>query len=1210
CIDRGFGDAGDEPLPNATPFRGPDLGMRNLGAYGGSEQGSKTPQTRYIILLEPVGGESYADRSVPVPVRWEWLGVDWAPGDTLAFEYSADSGATWAPAAGGAAVPFEAGTFAWDINGLPIGLHYRLRAACNQAPGSTDQSDDDFRIGVNDYYYVNDSSTTNDLWCTAAGNDGNDGLSPAAPKATVQAIIDTYDLEPGDTVHIDTGTYALASNITLTVDDQGSPAAPVIFLASPYGVTLDRGDAAGASVWRLDNCSGTAITTATDSTLPAAPQRWMRITGANWGIYLNSANQCTLSRLEVTGNAARGIYANRAADLRCANTLIHGNGYGLQMLNCGDGAIENNTIALNTSHQLSVSSASHRATVRNNILWAHGAGATAFYASTDSVDLASDHNDIHATDGAALSNQGADLAAWRAASGQDANSFSRDPLFVDSAGGDYHLQSTAGSYHGGAWAPDGGDSAGIDAGLGSPDDEPAPNATPLHGPGLGRRNLGAYGGSEQASKTPTARRLVLLEPIGGEAYIDQTAPIGVRWTWTGSAWQAGDPVALTYSPDSGSVWRPVAGADSVAVDAGAYPWDIYDEPGGLHYRARATGAPGAGEDESGSDFRIGLTAAYYVNDASTTSDIWCTAPGDDANDGLTPATPKATVQAVLATYALRPGDAVRIDTGTYSLTSNIVVGEDDQGSSAGPVTFEGSPNGVLMDRGDTAAGSYGWHLDGCDYVTLTRLSVTGADYGVRAQLAHHCTLDRVVLAANARAGLYAYASQALLVSNCIIRANTVDGVFLYNCPASTTRNCSIAANGEDQVTVSYASATLVNNILWADGAGARGISMNTAAALSSDYNDIGATNGASVGYSGSDDQATLADWQAATGQDAHSVSADPLFADAAGGDLRLTAGSPCIDAADGSAAPERDYDDLPRIDDPLTEPNTGAGSPAYADIGAHEHPGGATLHRLTIRSDPVSHVLIIGDAPGRTNHAVTDVEGRVFRLTAPAAVPEGLFDHWQDGAVEAPTATIDVTLDTAKTVVAVYSTAPAAPEALVVDTLVMSGTLLHPNAPACNSLGILSITPGPGPTDTPIAVQIGNDPASGWLRLVAAGARGFDAYADGAAPEPHPASAWAGRRLRGLAPGTDHAFYAKAVRGDEESDLVHVGTYATNPACDVNRSLGDPRPVRGVDFALARREATQGATIGVDQSWACDVDGDGLVTFADVVAILIALCNP
>jgi hypothetical protein len=74
------------------------------------------------------------------------------------------------------------------------------------------------------------------------------------------------------------------------------------------------------------------------------------------------------------------------------------------------------------------------------------------------------------------------------------------------------------------------------------------------------------------------------------------------------------------------------------------------------------------------------------------------------------------------------------------------------------------------------------------------------------------------------------------------------------------------------------------------------------AGLTSNNNDLYATGtGGFVGLFNGADQTTLANWQTATGQDANSISADPLFVNpngtAATGDLHITGGSPAIAAA-------------------------------------------------------------------------------------------------------------------------------------------------------------------------------------------------------------------------------------------------------------------------------------------------------------------------
>ncbi|MEI7594886.1 MAG: hypothetical protein WCK02_04000 [Bacteroidota bacterium] len=87
-------------------------------------------------------------------------------------------------------------------------------------------------------YYVNDNSTTGDTYCTAVGNDANSGLTKALPKLTLKTI-PVFDLNAGDTVFIDAGTYTSANDyFILGADDQGSAAGYIVFKGASISKTI------------------------------------------------------------------------------------------------------------------------------------------------------------------------------------------------------------------------------------------------------------------------------------------------------------------------------------------------------------------------------------------------------------------------------------------------------------------------------------------------------------------------------------------------------------------------------------------------------------------------------------------------------------------------------------------------------------------------------------------------------------------------------------------------------------------------------------------------------------------------------------------------------------------------------------------------------------------------------------------------------------
>ncbi len=164
-------------------------------------------------------------------------------------------------------------------------------------------------------------------------------------------------------------------------------------------------------------------------------------------------------------------------------------------------------------------------------------------------------------------------------------------------------------------------------------------------------------------------------------------------------------------------------------------------------------------------------------------------------------------------------------------------------------------------------------------------------------------------------GMYVLSSSPQL-QNCVFTGNTSlgpGGALYAEYGSARLTHCTLYANvaassGGGIYDDNFSATALENSILWG--------SVPDAWASSGDpaphYSDV-------------------AGWVEGEGN----IHADPRFIDAAAGDLRLAADSPCLDAADGDRSPATDADGNPRWDVDTVD-NTGVGDPPYADLGAFE----------------------------------------------------------------------------------------------------------------------------------------------------------------------------------------------------------------------------------------------------------------------------------
>ncbi|MGN6519130.1 MAG: beta strand repeat-containing protein, partial [Dokdonella sp.] len=140
--------------------------------------------------------------------------------------------------------------------------------------------------------------------------------------------------------------------------------------------------------------------------------------------------------------------------------------------------------------------------------------------------------------------------------------------------------------------------------------------------------------------------------------------------------------------------------------------------------------------------------------------------------------------------------------------------------------------------------------------------------------------------------------------------------------------------------VTTGTRNYIDNIIWNARSNASGTGSNYAISLAAitgattNFNDLYASGtGGITGSLAATDAPTLAAWQLSSGQDANSISSDPLFAAANGTfstvDLHLLAGSPAAGAGVSVGSVTTDIDGDPR---PASNPAIGADEPVAGPV--------------------------------------------------------------------------------------------------------------------------------------------------------------------------------------------------------------------------------------------------------------------------------------
>lgn len=923
----------NEPMPNG--------GRVNVGLYGGTAEASKSRTNEWLFAMSFNDGGTLIGTS-----RVEWVGGNLGTNATVNLQYTTNNGVSWESIATGVTATNESYTWAPDFD-YPAVLWRVVHT--NSGVASTNAKVFSVRRSTNVVFnfYVNDNSTDNDVYCSALGSSTNDGAASSRPLRSLQSVVNRYQLRGGDTVYVDTGDYA--TNVTITIGgfDSGVAGKPVKIIGSPKGSVFNRGniganvlDLAGASYLEIENLKLTGGAAGLNGGVSNIVLRGMQFIGNTYGVIINGAAH-TFENCVAADNTQRAFNGSGSG----SNVWRNGVMWGSPTL-----------VFAPTNATLSVS---------NSIL---GNGTTLF----GSQIIPGDFNLVW--------NVGVGLSYQAFTDFQNAgywtNSLYADPVFANAAGGDFHLKSVMGRYNPATGLFETNDavhSPGID--LGDPSaiytNEPVPNGS--------RLNVGLHGNTAQASKSRTNAWLQIRSYTDGGT-LDAQAGSWLRWN--GANFDPSATVTLWLSRDNGVSWETLATNQMATNGAYFYQNTSSNDYSALYAMWKVTldNATPSVSSQSPTNFNYRNGAyAFYVNDASTNGDVYCTAPGSDSNLGVSPGAPMQSLHTLINTYKIGPGDRVYIDTGVYTATNTVLITAQDSGGATNPVFIIGSTNrlagGSLFRSPAIPQRPLAFNISGAaSNIILRDIVVSNASRGVMVSNALNIRLEGVeVRGAGQTAFELANNARSVTVTRCVAHGGGI-GISLQQATNIVVNHSLFWQNTNNAVYLGTQVGLLLENSILAStnfGAALYSVPSNSPT-VTMDYNGIHAGPNTRVGINRTTGARadSLVAWQyLANDQDVHSIANNPLMADPDAFDYHLL-----TEQALGRIMPNGQ-----RTTDPVSSPLLDAGNPA-SDFSAEPAPNGGRVNigvfggsaqASSARVSPWLKAISFGDAGYVTNGTFT-----------------------------------------------------------------------------------------------------------------------------------------------------------------------------------------------------------------------------------------------